>query len=446
VQQATRPWFAAFSVVAMVVAPTLIGALSPAPVAAVGSCTAGPLTVTTNADTATPGTLRTALSNASGVSTAQTICIDTTLVTAPISIGSDLPTLAGTTGVLTIEGNGATVIGNDHVLIDDVSSALLTVDDITLTGGHNSLGGAILEGTFAGGPGSVMLTNSTVSNSHSDDLGGGIFVGGHGSLTVVNSTISDNVADNAGGGTEADAGVTLTNSTVSGNSAASEGGGLFSEVVNITNSTVADNTSPTGGGVLGEDTINLTYATIVGNNSPSQAGANVEGFSDANFTSFGSVIASPQGGGTDCDGLAGTTSNGWNWDDDGSCGFGSGTGDHSDGGNPQLGALADNGGSTLTASPQSGSALIDAIPVASCGGGAGITSDQIGATRPQGSGCDIGAVEVPVVAATTTGAATRRRPAFLHRLTKLYRCWYANCLGSETFRVPTAGMARAAER
>lgn len=47
-----------------------------------------------------------------------------------------------------------------------------------------------------------------------------------------------------------------------------------------------------------------------------------------------------------------------------------------------------------------GSALIDAIPVASCqaDGAAGITTDERGVARPQGPGCDIGAVEVAVSA------------------------------------------------
>src|SRR5690349_10643073 len=68
-----------------------------APATAGTACAAGPLTVTSSADTATPGTLRTALGTASGGTSAQTICIDTTQVTSTISIGSDLPSLSSTT-------------------------------------------------------------------------------------------------------------------------------------------------------------------------------------------------------------------------------------------------------------------------------------------------------------------------------------------------------------
>jgi hypothetical protein len=57
---------------------------------------------------------------------------------------------------------------------------------------------------------------------------------------------------------------------------------------------------------------------------------------------------------------------------------------------PSLGPLVDNGGPTLTFRPQSGSPVIDAVPVP----GAGCTpTDQRGAARPGGGSCDIGAYE-----------------------------------------------------
>ena len=49
--------------------------------------------------------------------------------------------------------------------------------------------------------------------------------------------------------------------------------------------------------------------------------------------------------------------------------------------------------------PAGTSPLLDRIPVASCqaGDAAAVTTDQRGVTRPQGTGCDVGAVEVAVV-------------------------------------------------
>jgi hypothetical protein len=48
--------------------------------------------------------------------------------------------------------------------------------------------------------------------------------------------------------------------------------------------------------------------------------------------------------------------------------------------------------------PASTSPLLDAVPAASCqaDGASAVTTDQRGVTRPQGTGCDIGAVEVAV--------------------------------------------------
>jgi CSLREA domain-containing protein len=61
----------------------------------------------------------------------------------------------------------------------------------------------------------------------------------------------------------------------------------------------------------------------------------------------------------------------------------------------QLGSLADNGGPTLTALPVPGSLAVDAIPVGTAGlCDATTPPDQRGITRPQGTACDIGAVEV----------------------------------------------------
>ena len=91
------------------------------------------------------------------------------------------------------------------------------------------------------------------------------------------------------------------------------------------------------------------------------------------------------------------TSHGYNFSDDDLCGFKEPT-DRQDAGDPQLGPFGPNGGSTPTRVPQPESPLIDSIPPASCqiDGAAGISIDQRGVTRPQGPGCDIGAVEVEV--------------------------------------------------
>jgi hypothetical protein len=113
------------------------------------------------------------------------------------------------------------------------------------------------------------------------------------------------------------------------------------------------------------------------------------------FASFGTVVARASGG-VNCEVLT-PGSLGYNYSDDTTCGF-TGTGDRQGAADPQLGALAANGGPTLTMLPASTSPLLDAIPVGACAGPEpGVDDDQRGIARPQGTGCDVGAVEVEVV-------------------------------------------------
>jgi hypothetical protein len=274
-------------------------------------------------------------------------------LTADITLSSICPNGAvgrNSDTPLVVNGHGHTVTqtcatGSSEVF-QVINGTSLTFENITVTGGR-SVGG----------------------------VGGGISTGG--SVSLIDSTVTANTVTGTG-----------------------QGGGVFAEgTASLTNSTVSGNTaSQVGGGVAAGD-VSLVYATVAGNRAPT--GANIEILAFDSLTSFGSVVALPAGSGANCDfqPTPVTTSNGYNWDDDASCGFGGGPGDHSNAGDPLLGALASNGGSTQTRLPQPGSGLIDAIPTASCqaDGASGITADQRGVTRPQGAGCDIGAVEVEEV-------------------------------------------------
>jgi hypothetical protein len=133
--------------------------------------------------------------------------------------------------------------------------------------------------------------------------------------------------------------------------------------------------------------VTLLYATITDNGGAE----NAVQVSAQELTSFGSVVALP-GGPANCS-VGGTVTNGYNYSDDDTCGFtDTANGDVEDGADPQLGALADNGGSTPTRLPATTSPLVEAIPAASCF--AGIPTDQRDLTRPGFTNCDIGAVEL----------------------------------------------------
>jgi hypothetical protein len=272
--------------------------------------------------------------------------------------------------MLKVDGNGHTIrqTCKGQGVLEQQGTGPITFDRVTITGGDNTrLGGAAAGGGIRDVNGPVTLTSSTVTANKSSAGGGGIAA--IGAVTLTNSTVSNNRASLGGGGI-ASGGVIVTNSTVSGNGAGGAGGGIQSS-----------------------SSASLRFATVVGNTAPSGANVAFDSTPFLTLATSASVVALPSGGANCAFGPAGTTnSSGFNFSDDSSCGFTSAS-DTQNGGNPLLGPLANNGGPTLTRTPMTGSALIDAFfPPSpnSCG----VAADQRGVIRPQGFGCDIGAVEV----------------------------------------------------
>ncbi len=243
--------------------------------------------------------------------------------------------------------------------------------------------------------GTLTLLNSTVSGNQSSSSGGGIY--NTGSLTLTNSTVSGNISQTDGGGINNNVGtLILTNSTFSGNSAGGPpppiagesgdrletsnlaggfGGGIFSNggSASLVNSTLSNNYSITG---TGEG----LYATGAGT-----------------ATLKNTIIANSFNGG-DC-AQSGSTVNATYSLIESGLGCVNGTNTNNLTGDPLLGPLAANGGSTNTHALLVGSIVIDKGAVA-----AGVTTDQRGTTRPTdfpgipnaagGNGSDIGSFEL----------------------------------------------------
>jgi hypothetical protein len=262
-----------------------------------------------------------------------------------IVLGSQLPAITDPSG-LSINGQKAkiTISGNEQVRVFEVVAGgqgqlTLSLSNLTVADGRSGVGAGLLNNDAT-----VKVRNTTFSNN-SASQGGGIFNNSFGTstLTVTNSTFSNNSGEFGGGGIYNVGTLEVTNSTFSENS--------------------AEGNSAEGGGIFNRGSTAKLRNTIV-----------------ANSTSGGNC------GGTITDG-------GYNLDDGTSCGF-TEQQDSLPSTDPLLAdQLAFNGGPTKTIALLKGSPAINAIPKGENGCATEIKTDQRGVSRPQGSGCDIGAFE-----------------------------------------------------
>lgn len=371
----------------------------------------------------------------SAVTTTVNCAVDSSALAGALATASDGDTLViqGTCkGTFEISHNLMLASIGGAILDGQGAGTVLTIDpgktvsisNLTITGGSDSTAGGIRNA------GRLTLENSTVSGNSASvpqfqNGVGGILNQGVG-ITITNSTVSGNSAtssmpfNTAVGGilTSAPATLTLTSSTVSGNSASTQSdafGGILSSapgsVVTITNSTVSGNSASAPGGASAFSiavggvsnsggSLTVTNSTLSGNSVSEPNGGflpPVGGMSNVfggTLTVANSLISS-QSGGPNCFGLTASSDGGYNLDDGTSCGFSAAN--HSlSSTNPLLdpAGLKDNGGPTQTIALVPGSPVIDAIPsgINSCG--AAIATDQRGVTRPQGTGCELGAFEL----------------------------------------------------
>ncbi len=295
-----------------------------------------------------------------------------------------------------------------------VNEGNTTLDTVTLTANHAAFGGAIMQESCTNclAP-SLTVTNSAFTGNTATNSGGAINVGG-GTLTVTSSTFSGNSSSSVAGaielylnGGQSQTVAAISSSTFSGNHADSDGGALDQQGslgpgggITVTNCTFNGNTAAGTAGTtaaalsIGAGTT-LSSVTIAGNTASNGVGLYATGAPVVRNT----IVAGNSGQNCGINGSLGGGSVANLQFGDASCtGFASG--------DPMLGSLASNGGPTLTMLPGTGSAAINAIPLAGCTE----TVDQRGLPRPSPSGgsCDIGAVEVQ-------GAVTATKLAFVQQ-------------------------------
>ena len=300
----------------------------------------------------------------------------------------------------------ATITLASQLTITDSAGLIIDGGSANITVSGNNAGRVFEVGTPPTISGAKLtLNNLTVANG-SELFGAGIF--NNGTLTVNNSTLSGNSATtplgNGGGGgiwNAASATLTVNNSTLSGNSAQPElfgnGGAIYNQggTITVSNSTLSGNSSNTGGGLgMNAGTITVSNSTLSGNSAQGAGGGIAR---NAGTVSLKNTIVANSPSGGNCYGPI--TDGGYNLDSGTSCGFASENNSLSST-DPMLGALADNGGPTLTHALLGGSPAVDK-------GNTNLTEDQRGQPRPfdnpngapatGGDDSDIGAFEAQEV-------------------------------------------------
>ena len=284
------------------------------------------------------------------------------------------------------DGIGAGVFGSATVIINNSTFSANTAigrDGLDIDGADGAAGGHASGGGVRS-TGAVTINNSTfsanvasggkgafvsggVGGGGGSGSGGGVY--GLSSLSLSNATFSANTASGGNGGN--------SNTGWGGGSGHGRGGGVYAQTLTALNSTIANN---------------LTTAGLVGTGARgslamgSSAGSGI--YMNVGSASIGHSILSGNQQGGNCAPVGLFISTGYNIDDANSCGFAA-LGDKINS-NPLLGLLSDNSGGTHTHALLAGSPAIDIYTSVTCG----TVADQRGITRPQGAGCDAGAVEV----------------------------------------------------
>jgi hypothetical protein len=291
------------------------------------------------------------------------------------------------TGNIQLKGlvlTGGDAVGSGGAVLASGSS--IGVDEVEVVGNSSGGSGGGLYAAFG-----VLVDESTIHHNAAAFDGGGIRVGE--SLTLNDSSVVDNEAMQHGGGIRGlGAGdIQVVRSTVGRNGAGGEAGGIYLDAgasVVLEDATVAQNEAGNGvGGIFAVDQVVSSQSTIAANiTATGHSAVNTLTFS-ANET----VITGSGAGGT-C-GAGTTVSDGWNVQEGGDdCEFDDATDEE---GVADAGVLPlfANGGPTETAWFAADSPVLDLAPSTSPGC-SNLGSDQRGVDRPQGSGCDTGAVEV----------------------------------------------------
>jgi CSLREA domain-containing protein len=370
-----------------------------------------------------------------GIRSAGTLTLRSVTLSGNQSTGNAGGGLANEAGALavfdsTITGNTASTLGGGVALLGGALQAVnLTLSSNTA---NSDRGGGLWVGTNA----SATLITSTVNNNDAGTNGGGIY--NENNLSLLGSTVRNNQAGVAGGGVSEFGGgiynedtLVLSHSTVRNNLAddsagiSNDGGSMtikFSTINNntgisaagmrnsnaatavLTNSTVSSNSaSASAGGIANSagSTLQLSSVTVAFNVADSDANNSGDGGGLANAGTavlrnsiLGENVDASAGGSIFPDCSGGFTSDGYNLiENTTGCAIGGNNTGNITGVDPNLAALALNGGRTQTNAFPTGSPPHNTANPGGCvdNTGAAVLADQRDGARL--NRCDMGAFE-----------------------------------------------------
>lgn len=280
------------------------------------------------------------------------------------------------------------------------------IADLTMRGGMGLYGGAISNRA------ALLVQRSVIEGTPSAAQGGAIWNSSGGTVTVEHSTLRDNRG--ATGGAIYNAGNTIIRqSTLSGNGSSGLGGALHSYIgqVEIVNSTLSGNVAREGGALSLHYPVlaSIRSSTITGNRTTGGTGGGIDIQGRPSILLSHTIVAGNSATPLETSDASGRfASLGHNLlgvcsdESDAACALtGSSSldlyGSRRSPLDAVLLALADNGGFTRTHLPHESSPAVDSGSTSDspndANGLACTQKDQRSVARPQGSACDMGAVE-----------------------------------------------------
>jgi CSLREA domain-containing protein len=325
------------------------------------------------------------------------------------------------TSNIEIVGAGASTVldGGGSAAVMQVSSGTATIRNLVIEDGDDgSAGGGLrVQG------GTAELRDATVRENFGFSGGGGIYVAPGAQLTVRRTSIVDNDATGAFGGGLLNQGTTFVHESLFAGNDSNRAGAIRNEgTLNLRNVTVSGNTahSPDAGvggisqnGFAFLNNVTITDNTGVGNDPTSSRGGGIQTVSGQTTVMKNSILWGNDGGigPDDCVGAFSSDSRYNLIGDTTACTLPAVTTTWKIAVDPLIGALAPNGGPTLTHLPASNSPVVDAGSPVESGGPAADACEAIDQRGTARLLCDMGAVERnvlvpnPIVVNTTADGA-----------------------------------------